>query len=118
MVLFNWIHHRRGESFKEIAEKLGYDSPSYVSASMNFRWTDGKKWFSHNDPILMSAECFLWDWQKPACDFLTRYRLNKAKANKVYIHSIISDISGPAGQITEKEANKWSRDVENSRKVY
>ena len=34
MVLFNWIHQRRGESFKEIAEKLGYNSPSYVSASV------------------------------------------------------------------------------------
>ena len=115
MVLFNWIRHRKGLSNKEIAEMLGHSYPSTVSYCMNFRYHEEGNWKNEDNPILMCPECFLWNWQDEACDYLTKNILRHTRANIGYINSIIADISGSAGHVTEPEAAEWARDIDNRR---
>ena len=117
MVLFNWIRHRKGLSNKEIAEMLGHSYPSTVSYCMNFRYHEEGNWKNEDNPILMCPECFLWNWQSDACEYL-KNRLKKVSqsTNGDKIQSIIDQISGSGG-ITEAEAASWTYDVKSRRRV-
>lgn len=119
MVLVNWIRHRRGISYEDISEMLEHKHASSVNRFSCFRTQDESgKWNNNTDPIKMSPECFLWNWQSDACEYLNK-RLNKVyqPTNISEIQSIIDQISGSRGNITEAEAASWAWDVESRRRV-
>ena len=119
MVLFNWIMHRRGKSYKDISEMLEHKYPSSVNRFICFRVQDQDgKWNNSTDPIQVSSECFLWDWQVDACQYLKK-RLEKVSqpTNRDEIQSIIDQISSSDEVITEAEAASWAWDVESRRTV-
>ena len=119
MVLVNWIMHRRRKSDTEISEMLEHKHRSSVNRFSCFRAQDEHgKWNNSTDPIEMNPECFLWDWQSDACEYLNK-RLEKVyqTANRAEIQSIIKAISGSDGSITEAEAALWACDVKSRRRV-
>ena len=118
MVLFNWMRHRKELSNNEIAEMLGHSYSSTVSYHMNFRYHEGGNWKNEDNPILMDPECFLWNWQDEACDYLRKTILRRPRANIGYINSIIAEISVSGGRVTELEAAEWARDIDNRRVLY
>lgn len=119
MVLVNWISHRQGISYEDISEMLEHRYASSVNRLSCFRTQDESgKWNNSTDPIEMSPECFLWNWQSDACEYLNK-RLKKVyqPTNISEIQSIIAQISGSRGNITEAEAASWAWDVESRRRV-
>lgn len=119
MVLVNWIMRRRGKSYEEISKMLEHKHRSSVNRFSGFRSQDEDgNWNNNTDPIQMSSECFLWNWQSDACEYLKR-RLKKVyqPTNRDEIQSIIDEISGSGGDITEAEAALWARDVKSRRRV-
>jgi len=111
--------HRRGKSDTEIAEMLEHKYRSSVNRFSCFRAQDEHgKWNNSTDPIEMNPESFLWDWQSDACKYLNK-RLEKVSQtmNRDEIQSIIDEISGSGGDITEAEAASWAWDVELRRRV-
>ena len=111
MVLVNWIKYKWNKSDEQIQHILGYKSISSVKVLGLFSHQHEGEWES----IPMSPECFLWNWQSDASDFL-RKRQSAPDSNREQIHSIISAISGPAGHITQKEAAKWMNEVNARRR--
>ena len=67
------------------------------------------------EPIPMSPECFLWNWQSDACNFL-RKRQSVPNADTEQIHSIIQAISGASCRITREEATEWAYEVNSRRR--
>ena len=119
MVLVNWISHRQGISYEDISEMLEHRHASSVNRLSCFRTQDESgKWNSSTDPIEMSPECFLWNWQSDALSYLNK-RLKKVyqPTNRAKIQFIINAISGSNGYITEAEAASWSHDVKSRRRV-
>lgn len=119
MVLVNWIRHRRGKSYEDISKILEHKHRSSVNRFSCFRAQDEDgDWNNSTDPIQMSSECFLWNWQSDACEYLKR-RLKKVyqSTNRDEIQSIIDEISGSGGGITDAEAALWARDVKSRRRV-
>lgn len=119
MVLVNWIMYRRGKSDKEISKMLEHKHRSSVNRFSCFRAQDeAGNWNNSTDPIQMSSECFLWNWQSEACEYLKR-RLKKVHqpTNRDEIQSIIDEISGSGGGITEAEAALWASEVKSRRRV-
>ncbi len=113
MVLMNWIRHRQGRSDEQIQDILGYASRSSVSVLRLFRHpyqTDRIKW----DPIPMSPDCFLWNWQSEARDFLTTRANNLA--DQTEINQIIKAIYEPRGRISQKEATEWADEINRRRR--
>ena len=76
------------------------------------------EWNNSTDPIQVSSECFLWNWQFDACQYLKK-RLEKVSqsTNRDEIQSIIDQISSSDGVITEAEATSWAWDVKSRRRV-
>lgn len=113
MVLMNWIRHRQGRSDEQIQDILGYASRSSVSVLRLFKHpyqTDRIKW----DPIPMSPDCFLWNWQSEARDFL-KTRANNL-ADQTEINQIIKAIYEPRGRISQKEATEWADEINRRRR--
>ena len=118
MVLVNWIRHRRSKSYEDISEMLEHRHASSVNRFSCFRAQDQSgNWNNSIDPIEMSPECFLWNWQSDACKYL-KNRLKKVSqsTNRNEIQSIIDQISGSGG-ITEAEAASWTYDVKSRGRV-
>ena len=111
MVLINWINHKRNKSDEQIQDILGYRSISSVKVLGLFSHQHEGEW----DPIPMSPECFLWNWQDEAREFL-RKRQCSPHCNREQIHSIIQAISGSFGHITRKEAAEWTDEVNARRR--
>ena len=119
MVLVNWIRHQKRKSYEDISEMLEHKHASSVNRFSCFRTQDESgKWNNNTDPIKMSPECFLWNWQSDACEYLNK-RLKKVyqPTNISEIQSIINQVSGSRGNITKAEADSWARDVESRRRV-
>ena len=98
---------------------LGYQYSSSVNRFSCFRVQDKTgNWKNRTDPIQMSSECFLWNWESDACKYLKK-RLEKVyqPTNRDEIQSIIDEILSSGGGITEAEAALWARDVKSRRRV-
>ena len=115
MVLMNWMRHRQGRSDEQIQDILGYASRSSVSVLRLFKHsyqTDRTKW----DPIPMSPDCFLWNWQSEARDFLKISTRTKNLADKTEIDQIIKAIYEPRGSISQREATEWADEINGLRR--
>lgn len=111
MVLVNWIKYRQNKSDEQIQDILGYKSISSVKVLGLFSHQYEGEW----EPISMSPECFLWNWQSDASDFL-RKRRSAPDSDRAQIDSIIFAISGSSACITRKEATKWMDEVNSRRR--
>lgn len=111
MVLVNWINHKWNKSDEQIQDILGYRSISSVKVLGLFSHQHEGEW----DPIPMSPECFLWNWQDEARDFLHK-RQSSPRCDREQIYSIMQAISGPSGHITPKDAVEWTDEVNARRR--
>lgn len=114
MVLMNWLKYRWVDDEKEIRDILGYKSVASVTVHMLFKYQDHKniiRWHF----IPMSADCFLWDWQGEAIEFLERDTEPNKHTDKTLIDKIIKAISGPRGKISQGEAVEWANEINRRR---
>ena len=112
MVLVNWIKHKWSKSDEQIQAILGYKSLSSVKVLGLFSSQYEGEW----EPIPMSPECFLWNWQAQAREFLLLKRLPAPDADVGQIRSIAQAISGQSGHITQEEAAEWAAEVNARRR--